>query len=71
MVTLASTYVGAEPAGTVNRYDKKDKKEITIPCPKIIKDYNAHMGGVDLMDSFLGRYRIRIFRSEMVPSAFL
>lgn len=60
MVTLASTYVGAEPAGTVNRYDKKDKKEITIPCPKIIKDYNAHMGGVDLMDSFLGRYRIRI-----------
>ncbi|CAG4980485.1 unnamed protein product [Parnassius apollo] len=55
MVTLASTYVGAEPAETTTRYDKKQKKEITIPCPKIIKDYNAHMGGVDLMDSFLGR----------------
>lgn len=60
MVTLASTYVGAEPAGTVKRYDKKAKKEVIIPCPKIISDYNAHMGGVDLMDSFLGRYRIRV-----------
>lgn len=60
LVTLASTYVGAEPAETVNRYDKKQRRQITIPCPKIIKDYNAHMGGVDLMDSFLGRYRIEI-----------
>lgn len=60
MVTLASTYVGAEPAETNSRYDKKQKKEITIPYPKMIKDYNEHMGGVDLMDSFLGRYRIRI-----------
>lgn len=60
MVTLASTYVGAEPVDSVNRYDKKEKKTINIVCPKIIKDYNAHMGGVDLMDSFLGRYRIRI-----------
>ncbi|KAL0871532.1 hypothetical protein ABMA27_005245 [Loxostege sticticalis] len=60
MVTLASTYVGSEPATTVSRYDKKKKATISIPCPKIIKDYNSHMGGVDLMDSFLGRYRIRI-----------
>ncbi|CAG5001472.1 unnamed protein product [Parnassius apollo] len=44
MVTLASTYVGAEPAETVDRYDKKQKKEITIPCPNIIKDYNAFLG---------------------------
>ncbi|CAG5001507.1 unnamed protein product [Parnassius apollo] len=59
-VVLASTYVGAEPAGKVERYDKKEKKRIDIPCPKIIKDYNTHMGGVDLMDSFLGRHRIRM-----------
>ncbi|KAH9631151.1 hypothetical protein HF086_001086 [Spodoptera exigua] len=59
-VVLASTYVGAEPAGSVSRYDKKQKRMIEITCPKIIKDYNAHMGGVDLMDSFLGRYRIRV-----------
>ncbi|CAB3260354.1 unnamed protein product [Arctia plantaginis] len=54
-VTLASTYVGSEPAETVSRFDKKLKKKVSIACPKIVKDYNAHMGGVDLMDSYLGR----------------
>ncbi|XP_052756520.1 piggyBac transposable element-derived protein 4-like [Galleria mellonella] len=60
VVTLLSTYVGAEPVGKVSRYDKKAKQKIEIPCPKIVQEYNMHMGGVDLMDSFLGRYRIRI-----------
>lgn len=60
LVTLASTYVGAKPEGTIRRFDKKNKKQTSIVCPKIIKEYNAHMGGVDLMDSFLGRYRIKM-----------
>lgn len=59
-VVLASTYVGAQPVETIERYDKKEKRRIKIDCPKIIKEYNAHMGGVDLMDSHLGRYKIRI-----------
>lgn len=59
-VTLLSTYVGAEPVGSIERYDKKEKKKVAIKCPKVIKEYNAHMGGVDLMDSFLGRYRIKV-----------
>lgn len=60
VVTLLSSYVGALPLNNVSRYDKKKKEKIQIPCPKIISEYNAHMGGVDHMDSFLGRYRIRI-----------
>lgn len=60
VVTLLSSYVGALPLDNVSRYDKKNKEKIQIPCPKIIREYNAHMGGVDLMDSFLGRYRIKI-----------
>ncbi|CAK1587806.1 unnamed protein product [Parnassius mnemosyne] len=59
-VLLLSTYVGANPVGTISRYDKKQKKNISIPCPKVIEEYNAHMGGVDTMDSYLGRYRIRM-----------
>ncbi|CAH4029594.1 unnamed protein product [Pieris brassicae] len=59
-VNLLSTYVGAEPATTVTRFDKSKKERVAIPCPKVIKEYNAHMGGVDLLDSFIGRYHITI-----------
>lgn len=45
---------------SIERYDKAEKKKISIDCPKIVKEYNAHMGDVDLMDSFLGRYRIKV-----------
>lgn len=59
-VLLLSTYVGAEPVKSIKRFDKKQKSTVEIPCPRVIKEYNAHMGGVDLMDSYLGRYRIRM-----------
>ncbi|KAJ2937731.1 hypothetical protein O0L34_g19124 [Tuta absoluta] len=45
---------------TLLSVDKNEKKRVPVPCPKIISEYNAHMGGVDLMDSFLGRYRIKV-----------
>lgn len=59
-VTLLSTYVGAEPVSTIERYDKIEKRKKFIQCPKVVKEYNVHMGGVDLMDSYLDRYRIRM-----------
>lgn len=59
-VVLTSTYVGAEPAEKADRYDKKEKRKIQINCPKLVKEYNIHMGGVDLMDAHLGRYRIHL-----------
>ncbi|CAG4988189.1 unnamed protein product [Parnassius apollo] len=57
-VTFLSSYVGAEPVSLVERFDKVNKTRIKITCPRVIKEYNAHMGGVDLLDSFIGRYRI-------------
>lgn len=59
-VLLLSTYVGVEPADTITRYEKKLKANVQVSRPRVIKEYNAHMGGVDLMDCFIGRYRIRI-----------
>nr|XP_032514798.1 piggyBac transposable element-derived protein 1-like [Danaus plexippus plexippus] len=37
-VNLLSTYVGAEPATTVTRFDKSKKERVAIPCPKVIKE---------------------------------
>ncbi|XP_047124186.2 piggyBac transposable element-derived protein 1-like [Hydra vulgaris] len=66
-VRLASTYVGVLPFKNesnntlkASRYDRAQKKRIEIDCPNIIREYNAHMGGVDLTDDLLGRYHIRM-----------
>lgn len=59
-VVLSSSFVGEEPKECIRRYCKKEKKYIQVDCPKIIKIYNQHMGGVDLLDSFLGKYKIKI-----------
>lgn len=40
--------------------DLKKKTTVEISCPKIIKEYNHHMSGVDLFDSLIGRYKIKM-----------
>lgn len=57
-VTLLSTFAGESPIETVQRYDRKQKKTVNINCPFVIREYNRHMGGVDLLDSNLGRVKI-------------
>lgn len=59
-VNLMSTYAGSEPAGTVRRWVKSTRSYQTVPCPKVVSEYNRHMGGVDLLDSLNGLYRNRL-----------
>ena len=59
-VTLTSTCVSAQPISTVERYDRKQKKTIGIPCPSIVRKYNQYMGGVDLLDALISYYRIHL-----------
>lgn len=60
VVNLCSSYVGKEPMATVKRYSKQKKERIDVPRPKAIEVYNKYMGGVDLLDSMLGFYRIKV-----------
>ncbi|XP_046402676.1 piggyBac transposable element-derived protein 3-like [Ischnura elegans] len=57
-VTLMGTFGGAHPMGTVQRWDKKGKGKVEVQCPRMVKMYNDCMGGVDLCDANLSRYRI-------------
>ncbi|KAJ8927369.1 hypothetical protein NQ314_020144 [Rhamnusium bicolor] len=60
IITLISSFTGEIPLSHVKCFDKKENKSIDIPCPKLVKEYNRHMGGVDLIDGLIGRYKIRM-----------
>lgn len=60
VVSLISNFVGANPMQSVERFDKKLKKKVVVDCPNIVKEYNSNMGGVDLLDSMIGRGKIKI-----------
>lgn len=55
IVILLSTYISLQPAGNICQYDKRIKQKIDISCPKIVQGYNVHVGGVNLMNSYLQR----------------
>ena len=58
IVTVASTADGVSPIGQVKRYSQTQKTNIQIQRPYVIGKYNASMGGTDLMDENISRYRI-------------
>ena len=56
-VHLISSHYGVEPLGTCKRWSSKEKKHIDVERPLVVKEYNIHMGGVDLADMLLELYR--------------
>lgn len=57
-VNLISSFARTHPETMVKRYDRKQKRTVDVKCPFVIQEYNRHMGGVDLLDSLMGRYKI-------------
>lgn len=56
-VTLISSFVGAEPVQKIKRYSKEEKRKVEVDCPQLVKEYNKHMGGVDLADMLIALYK--------------
>lgn len=56
-VLMASNCTGAEQTDYVKRWDKQTKSYKNITAPKVITNYNSHMGGVDVLDQMMEYYR--------------
>jgi hypothetical protein len=57
-VNLGSSYCADEPVETIQRYDKQTRQKQPVSCPRIIKQYNKKMGGVDKADMLIALYRV-------------
>ena len=60
VVTLISNFQQVEPLLTTRRFCRSERKAVTVPQPNLIASYNANMGGVDLLDNFVAKYRVAI-----------
>lgn len=69
-VHLASSFLNSSPMDKCVRYEKKLKEKVEFPRPNIVKEYNIHMGGVDLCDQMLSYYRM-YFRSKKYYHRFI
>lgn len=56
-VLLASNCTASEEQSEVKRWDKKQKVYIDVTAPKVVKNYNQYMGGVDVLDQQMEYYR--------------
>uniref|UniRef100_W5MWM0 PiggyBac transposable element-derived protein domain-containing protein n=1 Tax=Lepisosteus oculatus TaxID=7918 RepID=W5MWM0_LEPOC len=44
------------PVGEVKRSSKKKGRQISVPCPQIVEEYNHRLGGVGLADMLIALY---------------
>lgn len=56
-VTVASSFLKAEPLDDCKRWDKSKKQHVTVARPHVISEYNLSMGGVDLSDMINALYK--------------
>ena len=59
-VCVVSNHEGVDPTISVRRWNSATRNAVSIVQPRMIKSYNKHMGGVDLLDRFLSDYRPRL-----------
>ncbi|CAF3672899.1 unnamed protein product [Rotaria socialis] len=60
VVNYLSTLHGCQPIDSVQRWSSKEKTHVLIARPNVIKAYNEHMGGVDLVDMLISLYHLSV-----------
>ena len=53
-----------------NKWDRKEKRHIEVQRPSIVGEYNRHMGGIDLLDFLMSRYKITMKSKKWVIKLF-
>ena len=59
-VSIATNYDKVTPLTQVKRFSQREKRMVNISMPHVFVEYNASMGGVDMLDKLVALYRIRI-----------
>ena len=59
-IYVVSTGHSAVSLDSIRRWSKKEQKIVEIHCPDAVKQYNASMGGVDLVDRMVSIYRVSV-----------
>lgn len=71
-VLFLSSVEANEEADVCQRWCKKNKVYLTVPRPRVVRQYNQKMGGVDLADRLLAvcpyRYRTRKWTQRFLSS---
>ncbi|KAF2881029.1 hypothetical protein ILUMI_25147 [Ignelater luminosus] len=70
VITLVSNYAGSEPKHQVRQFFRTEKKTKCMSYTDIVKIYNGHMGGVDLLESRIALYHIQLRKKKWYHRLF-
>ncbi|KFM72693.1 hypothetical protein X975_07503, partial [Stegodyphus mimosarum] len=56
---MATNFDMIDPPSVDKRCSRKENKSVSVKQPKLIRNYNKYMGGVNLLDNFVAMYKVK------------